>query len=108
TTTKVTTTVNDIYWKKIVTLVDKAGGEVLDRLTSLKIAIFKLLDNGGLDPDKVAIGIGQYSSQSGSDNVMWSGGDGKTGKILVPAAKLNTNQIEKLKNAVAGLDGTGG
>lgn len=108
TTTKVTTTVNDIYWKKIVTVVEKAGGEVLDRLTSLKIAIFKLLDNGGLDPDKVAIGIGQYSSQSGSDNVMWSGGDDNTGKILVPAAKLNTNQIEKLKNAVAGLVGTGG
>ena len=108
TTTKTINQTNNVYWKKIVTVVDKAGGEVLDRLTSLKIAIFKLLDNGGLDPDKVAIGIGQYSSQSGSDNVPWSGGDGKTGKILVPAAKLNTNQIEKLKNAVAGLDGTGG
>ena len=108
TTTKTINQTNNVYWKKIVTVVDKAGGEVLDRLTSLKIAIFKLLDNGGLDPDKVAIGIGQYSSQSGSDNVMWSGGDNRTGKILVPAAKLNSTQIEKLKNAVAGLIGTGG
>lgn len=92
---------NVYYYKSSVSNVD-------DRLTQLKIAIFKLLDEGGLDGDKVAIGVGQYSSQSGSDNVPWSGGDSKTGKILVPAAKLDSTQIERLKNAVAGLDGTGG
>ena len=108
TTTTKTDTTNDYFYSKRVTVADQPAGDKLDRLTTLKIAIFKLLDEGELDGDKVAIGVGQYSSQSGSDNVMWSGSDGKTGKILVPAAKLETNQIEKLKNAVAGLVGTGG
>lgn len=108
TTTTKTDTTNDYFYSKRVTVADQPAGDKLDRLTTLKIAIFKLLDEGELDGDKVAIGVGQYSSQSGSDNVMWSSSDGKTGKILVPAAKLETNQIEKLKNAVAGLVGTGG
>lgn len=108
TTTTKTDTTNDYFYNKRVTVVDQPAGDKLDRLTTLKIAIFKLLDEGGLDGDKVAIGVGQYSSQSGSDNVMWSGSDGKTGKILVPAAKLDSTQIERLKNAVAGLVGTGG
>lgn len=115
TTTKTINQTNNVYWKKMVTEVDKAGGNIPDRLTSLKIAIFKLLDNGGLDPDKVAIGIGQYSSQTDADNTTKLyppnssvQGDNKTGKILVPAAKLDSTQIETLKNAVAGLIGTGG
>lgn len=99
---------NVYYYKSSVSNVD-------DRLTQLKIAIFKLLDEGGLDGDKVSIGIGQYSSQTDADNTTKLyppnssvQGDNKTGKILVPAAKLDSTQIETLKNAVAGLIGTGG
>lgn len=88
---------NVYYYKSSVSNVD-------DRLTQLKIAIFKLLDEGGLDGDKVAIGIGQFSSQSNSSNTIGTP-DGKSGKIVVPAAKLDSTQIETLKNAVAKMIG---
>lgn len=92
-----------------------SSGKVYDRLTRLKDAIFDLMDNTQLDPKKVAIGIGQYSSQSDSDNIVsfnTSNGtaiaDGKTGKILVPAALLDNAQRTKIRAAVAAAGGGNG
>ena len=92
-----------------------ASGKVYDRLTRLKDAIFTLLDSSLLDRNKVSIGIGQYSSQSGSDNVVITSSngtardaDGSTGKILVPAALVDATQIEKIKKAVAEARGGNG
>lgn len=78
-----------------------------DRLTKLKDAIFTLMDSNRIDSNSVAIGIGQFSSQSGNDNVFTSA-DGTSGKILVPAALLSADQRTKIKNAVANLQGSGG
>mgnify|MGYP000633833625 CR=1 FL=1 len=84
-----------------------------DRITRLKDAIFNLMDskdaNGNylLDSNKVAIGIGQFSSQSGSDNVFTSA-DGRSGKILVPAALLSDTQRTAIKTAVANLQAGNG
>ena len=92
-----------------------ASGKVYDRLTRLKDAIFTLLDSSLLDRNKVSIGIGQYSSQSGSDNVVITSSngtardaDGSTGKILVPAALVDATQIGKIKKAVAEARGGNG
>ena len=38
-----------------------------DRLTRLKDAIFTLMDSNQIDSNSVAMGIGQFSSQSGSN-----------------------------------------
>ena len=87
---------------------------IYDRLTRLKDAIFTLMDNTQLDPKKVSIGIGQFSSQSGSDNVVSFNSnntaiaDGSSGKILVPAALLNDAQRTKIRNAVAAAGGGNG
>lgn len=78
-----------------------------DRLTRLKDAIFTLLDSSLLDPNKVAIGIGQYSSQSGVDNVFTSA-DGTSGKIVVPAELVDLTQRNAIKTAVAALVGSNG
>lgn len=78
-----------------------------DRLTRLKDAIFTLMDNTDLDPKKVSIGIGQYSTQSNSSNVKKSA-DGRSGKILVPAALLTPTQRSLIKTQVAGLVGSNG
>ena len=78
-----------------------------DRLTRLKDAIFTLMDSNQIDSDSVAIGIGQFSSQSGSDNV-YTSADGVSGKIVVPAALLSTTQRTAIKTAVANLQGRGG
>ena len=78
-----------------------------DRLTRLKDAIFTLMDSNQIDSNSVAMGIGQFSSQSGSDNVFTSA-DGTSGKIVVPAALLNTTQRTAIKTAVANLRGSGG
>lgn len=79
-----------------------------DRITRLKDAIFTLMDSTQLDPKKVAIGIGQFSSQSASDNVVYfnSNGtaanpDGSSGKILLPAALLDDVQRQKIRDVVA-------
>ena len=91
------------------------GGKVYDRLTRLKDAIFTLMDSTQLDPKKVAIGIGQFSSQSESNNVVSfnSNGtaantDGSTGKILVPAALLDEAQRQKIRKVVAAAGGGNG
>ncbi|MGX8220868.1 pilus assembly protein PilY [Psychrobacter celer] len=70
-----------------------------DRLTRLKDAIFALMDNSQLDPKKVSIGIGQYSTQSDKYNDAKTA-DGKSGKILVPAALVDSTQRAAIKNAV--------
>jgi len=78
-----------------------------DRLTRLKDAIFTLMDSNQIDSNSVAMGIGQFSSQSESDNVFTSA-DGTSGKIVVPAALLSTTQRTAIKTAVANLQGRGG
>lgn len=78
-----------------------------DRLTRLKDAIFTLMDSNQIDSNSVAMGIGQFSSQSESDNVFTSA-DGSSGKIVVPAALLSTTQRTAIKTAVANLRGSGG
>ena len=78
-----------------------------DRLTRLKDAIFTLMDSNQIDSNSVAMGIGQFSSQSESNNVFTSA-DGTSGKIVVPAALLSTTQRTAIKTAVANLLGSGG
>lgn len=78
-----------------------------DRLTRLKDAIFTLMDNSQLDPNKVSIGIGQFSSQSGSNN-KYTSADGVSGKILVPAALVTDAQRSLIKTEIAGLIGYNG
>lgn len=85
----------------------KDNKKYYDRLTRLKDAIFALMDSTALDSNKVAIGIGQFSSQSDSNNV-FTGADGTSGKILVKADLLSTTQREAIKSAVAKLEGGGG
>lgn len=91
---------NKYYYKS--TSEDKA----YDRLTRLKDAIFTLMDSDEIDSEKISIGIGQYSTQSDSNNVSKSA-DGVSGKILVPAALLSEEQRTAIKTAVAGLKGSG-
>lgn len=78
-----------------------------DRLTRLKDAIFTLLDSSLLDPNKVAIGIGQYSSQSGVNNI-YTSADGTSGKMVVPAKLVDLTQRNAIKTAVAALVGSNG
>lgn len=88
--------------------------KVYDRLTRLKDAIFTLMNSEQLDSNKVAIGIGQYSSQSNANNSVefnsngTAKADGKTGKILVPAALLDEAQRTKIKTVVADAGGGNG
>lgn len=84
-----------------------SGDRYYDRLTRLKDAIFTLMDNTQLDPQKVAIGIGQFSTQSGNDNI-YTSADGSSGKIVVPAALVNSAQRTAIKTAVANLKGENG
>lgn len=93
----------------------KNAGKVYDRLTLLKDALFVLMDSDDLDSKKVKIGIGQYSSQSNSDNIVItssngtaSNTDGSTGKIVVPAAFLDATHRNKIKTAVAEAAGGNG
>ena len=93
----------------------KFDGKFYDRLTRLKDAIFTLMDSTLLDPKKVAIGIGQFSSQSGNDNVVEfnsngtvKNSDSSSGKILLPAALLDDVQRQKIRNVVAAAGGGGG
>lgn len=87
----------DTYYYKV-----DGGGKYYDRLTRLKDAVFTLMDDTQLDRNKVAIGIGQFSTQSNSNNKLGSA-DGRSGKILVPAALLDDTQRLVIKTAVADL-----
>lgn len=73
-----------------------------DRITRLKDAIFDLMDKGEIDYNKVAIGIGNFSTNSGANNA-YTRPDSYTGKMLVPAAILTPEQRLKIKTAVANL-----
>ena len=93
----------------------KFDGKFYDRLTRLKDAIFTLMDSTLLDPKKVAIGIGQFSSQSDDNNVVEfnsngtvKNSDSSSGKILLPAALLDDAQRQKIRNVVAAAGGGGG
>lgn len=94
------------YYKGIPTSTDQQYYKY-DRLTRLKDAIFTLMDSNQIDSSSVAMGIGQFSSQSESDNVFTSA-DGSSGKIVVPAALLSTTQRTAIKTAVANLIGSNG
>lgn len=93
---------NDTYYYKNI-----EGNRYYDRLTRLKDALFALMDNTQLDATKVAIGIGQYSTQSDDDND-YIGADGTSGKIVVPAKLLDQTQRIAIKKAVAALKGENG
>ncbi|WP_089605888.1 pilus assembly protein [Acinetobacter piscicola] len=86
---------------------EKPKQKSYDRLTQLKDAIFTLMNSNQIDSNTVAIGVGQFSSQSGNDNV-YTSADGSSGKILVPAALLSDTQRSAIKAAVADLRGSGG
>jgi len=102
-------TFNDPGNKNVVYYYKKGTGvtKVYDRLTRLKDAIFTLMDSSDLDSETVYIAIGQFSTQSNSDNV-YKSPDGRSGKILVPAAALDTVQRKKIKQAISGLIGNNG
>ncbi|ENV74165.1 hypothetical protein F946_00199 [Acinetobacter johnsonii ANC 3681] len=95
---------NDCYFYKNVNI---SGERYYDRLTRLKDAIFALLDSNLIDPSRVSLGIGNFSAQSGHDNV-YTSADGSSGKILVPAALLSNTQKGLIKTAVADLRGSNG
>ncbi|WP_121774365.1 pilus assembly protein [Acinetobacter bereziniae] len=78
-----------------------------DRITRLKDALFTLMDSNQIDSSTVAIGIGQFSSQSGSNNIH-NGADGYSGKIVVPAALLTPAQRLAIKTAVANFQAFNG
>lgn len=83
----------------------KDGVEQLDRLSRLKIALLSYLDDGNknLDPT-LYMGIGHFSSKAelNSGKVITIGTasnvlvDGHSGRILVPVAKLTTQQRKKI------------
>ena len=102
------------YYKDITTT-ERGNTPNYDRLTLLKKALFKVLDEGNFDATKISMGIGQYSSQTKADgsklydsdnpNLL---ADGVSGKILVPASLLTNEQISKIKKAVINLEGSNG
>ena len=72
-----------------------------DRLTRLKDGMFALLNSTNSDLPNVSVGLGNYSS----------GGDGKTGQIVIPAKPLQgpgSAQRNALKSAIAGLSADAG
>ncbi len=91
---------NPRYLSKVFKAAD-SGDIAYDRLTRLKDAVFELMDSQELDPNKVSIGLGQYSSATPA-------ADGRTGRIVVPVAPLDATQRQKIKTAVAALIGSGG
>lgn len=84
-----------------------SGDRYYDRLTRLKDAIFTLMNDTQLDDKKVAIGIGQFSTQSGNDNI-YTSADGSSGKIMVPAKLIDETQRTNIRKAVANLRGENG
>lgn len=81
------------------------GKRYYDRLTRLKDAIFTLMDSPRLD-SQIVMGIGQYPSQSDSENI-FTFADHRSGKIVVPARPLDQTQRLAIKTAVAQLQGIG-
>lgn len=84
------------------TVAERDAGDVptnwrLDRMSALKVAVFKLLRNPKMD-DTISIGAGSYGY----------GGNGNYGKIGVAAKPVNDIQKNKLRDYIAGLDPSGG
>ncbi|MDR3028769.1 MAG: pilus assembly protein PilC [Acinetobacter sp.] len=95
------------YPRRYCTIQGNPTARYYDRLTRLKDALFTLMDSNQIDSNNVAIGIGQFSSQSESNNV-YTAADGFSGKIVVPAAPLTPAQRLAIKTAVANFQGWNG
>ncbi|MFW1799737.1 pilus assembly protein PilC [Acinetobacter nematophilus] len=102
-----TSTTTPAYQRTYCTVMGKPGVRYYDRITRLKDALFTLMDSNQIDSNTVAIGIGQFSSQSESNNVFTSA-DGFSGKIVVPAAPLTPTQRLAIKTAVANFVASNG
>lgn len=100
---RVNSNTNPVYERRFCI---QNGTRYYDRLTRLKDAIFTLMDSPRLDSNKVAIGVGQYPTQTRSDNSTRFHPD-YSGKILVPARLLDNNQRLAVKQAVANLRANG-
>ena len=79
---------------------EKEAGDVptnwrLDRMSALKVALFKLLRNPKMD-DSISIGAGSY------------GFDGKYGKVGIAAEALKNGHKNKLRKYIAELEPYGG
>lgn len=68
----------------------------LDRLSALKVAVFKLLRNPKMN-DNISVGAGAYGYNGGT-----------YGKIGIAAKPLTKNQKDKLREYIASLDAYGG
>ena len=68
----------------------------LDRMSALKVAVFKLLRNSKMDTN-ISVGVGAYGYNSA-----------RYGKIGVAAKPLDDIQKNKLRNHIAGLEPEGG
>lgn len=82
------------------TTAEREAGDVptnwrLDRMSALKVALFKLLRNPKMD-DSISIGAGSY------------GFDGKYGKVGVAAEALKDGHKNKLRKYIAELEPYGG
>lgn len=94
--------------KTIVMMLDTSGsmaytdsGQTGTRLARLKTGMNNFLDSSNTSLPSVRVGLGHYSVS----------GNGRSGRILVPAEPLGevgSAQRTALKNAVAGLSATGG
>lgn len=77
-----------------------SGFNGYSRLSRLQDGMFALLNSTNSDLPNVSVGLGNYSS----------GGDGKTGQIVIPAKPLGapgSDQRNALKKAIAGLTSAG-
>jgi type IV pilus assembly protein PilY1 len=82
------------------------GVNYFDRLTRLKQAIFQLMADPNIK-DEVVMGLAQFSTQSNSSNASITA-DGRTGKIVVPAAPLTSTQRAAILAQVAAMRASNG
>lgn len=100
------------YSYPLPTGITVTGYRCFDRLTRLKDGMFKFLDSRDSNLPATLVGVGNFSSSSRDS----TDGDGKTGQILVPTAKLgdvstaNTSGSQRylLKDAIAHLQAYNG
>lgn len=82
--------------------------KMYDRLTRLKDGMFAFLNSNNSDLPRTSVGLGQYSTNVNNTS---NGGDGKSGRIIVPAAPLGavgSEQRAKLKQSIANLAASNG
>lgn len=82
------------------------GVNYFDRLTRLKQAIFQLMADPTIK-DEIVMGLAQFSTQSNSSNSSITA-DGRTGKIVVPAAPLTSTQRAAILAQVAVMRASNG